>query len=151
MGCTQQTTILDYPNIHTMETTNTYLILSSLCFLFPSFFAFHKHYFVHSFLCFNASIVSTLYWCDTDDKQMLLYDKCAAAMSCVFWAIHFYFASHKYKSYVVPFYSLSAICYVASLQVHELYPDTDGWVTFHVLFHVLIAIGGSIYFASLDV
>lgn len=133
-----------------METTNTYLILSSLCFLFPSFFAFHKQYFLHGLLCFNASMVSTLYWCDTDDKQMLLYDKCAATMSCVFWLAHFCFASHKYKSYVVPFYSLSAICYFMSLQTYDLYPDTDDWVTFHVLFHVLIAIGGSIYFASLD-
>ena len=48
-----------------MSHTNFLLVFSSLCFLYPSILSFYKSHYIHSILCFQSSIFSTLYWYNT--------------------------------------------------------------------------------------
>jgi hypothetical protein len=95
---------------------NPLLILSSLCFLCPSFLSYYKSHYIHSILCFHSSVISTLYWCNTSNKHMLLYDQYAATTASVYWLTYTFITPHKYKHYVSLFFTLSAVSYYTSLQ-----------------------------------
>lgn len=133
-----------------MSHTNFLLVFSSLCFLYPSILSFYKSYYIHSILCFQSSIFSTLYWYNTSNKQMLVYDKCSARISCVYWLVFTYVQKHRYIQYVSALYLISAISYFASSRLSKLQPRPSYWVFIHFLFHMSTVSGGSIYFIFLE-
>ena len=129
---------------------NILLVFSSLCFLCPSFLSFYKAHYIHSVLCFQSSIISTMYWSNTENKQMLFYDRIAATLACVYWLMFSSIQQHKYAKQVSAFYMTSAISFAASNHLSSLTLRPAYWVFSHFLFHMCIVTGGSIYFLFLD-
>ncbi len=126
--------------------SNPLLVFTSLCFLCPSILSFLKAHYIHSILCFHSSIISTLYWCNTHNKHMLLYDQYAATIASVYWLSYTFLKPHKYKSYIVLFYTISAISYYTSLTISDI---SSYWVLFHFVFHMSTITGSTVYFLSI--
>jgi hypothetical protein len=133
-----------------LQNANILLVFSSLCFLFPSILSFYKAHYIHSVLCFQSSIISTMYWSNTENKQMLVYDKVAARLASIYWLMFSSIQQHKYAKQICAFYVISAISYIASNQLSTIKLRPKYWVLVHFLFHMSTITGGCIYFLFLN-
>lgn len=138
--------ILLYNKVVMLRHANILLVFSSLCFLCPSILSFYKAHYIHSLLAFQSSIISTIYWSNTENKQMLFYDRISARLSCMYWVLFSCVQQHIYRKYISALWLTSVLCYIKSSQLSGLKSPPYYWVFIHFLFHMSTVTSGILLF-----
>jgi hypothetical protein len=129
-----------------LKNANILLVFSSLCFLFPSLLSFYKAHYIHSVLSFQSSIISTMYWSNTKNEQMLFYDRISARLSVIYWILFSSVQKHVYGKYICTLWLTSLLCYIKSSELTKLKSPPYYWAWIHFLFHMSTAASGCILF-----
>jgi hypothetical protein len=114
------------------------LINSSLSFLLSSFYAYYNKLYFISVVIFITSVISSLYWSNTENKLYYICDIVCSRLLFTFMFIngmlHYDFSNYSELLFSLLILSLLVNSFIGS---HYLFNNNnDYWVYYHFLFHI---------------
>tara|TARA_B100001287_G_scaffold271541_1_gene271975 strand:+ start:1456 stop:1884 length:429 start_codon:yes stop_codon:yes gene_type:complete len=117
-----------------------WIVASSSTFLIPSIYAYYKHIYYLSFISIITSFFSINFWRNATYSLRRKIDIVNATFAFIVFSLHgFYYINNKlHIAICYPGFFLSIYLYYCSNKF--FYIKNAKWVTYHVLFHLVMTI-----------